>query len=113
MKMIFAIDFDGTLVENHPTTFEIVAPKMEVIETVKKVKEAGHIIILWTCRLGDRLEEAINFCKKYGLEFDYHNENSLAAKEHPFGDTRKIYADFYLDNKALTTWESLKAIAIK
>lgn len=111
--MILAIDFDGTIVHNDPKTHAIIGPRMEVIAAVKRAKEAGHILILWTARANERLQEAIDYCKEYGLTFDYHNENSKEALDHPFGDARKIYADFYLDNKAITTWEQLDAISLK
>ena len=32
-------------------------------------KGTGDKVILWTCRCNDRLKEAVDFCKKYGLEF--------------------------------------------
>lgn len=108
--MILAIDFDGTLVDNDPVTYDIAAPRTHMIEAVKRAKEKGHILILWTSRINERLEEAIKYCASFGLYFDYHNENCPVAKHHKFGDGRKIYADFYLENKALTTWEQLLAI---
>lgn len=100
--MIIAIDFDGTLVNNNPITYNIVSPRLETIEMVKKLKAQGHTIILWTCRITHRLDEAIEYCKQYGLEFDYHNENCPVAANHEFGDGRKIYAHLYLDNAAIT-----------
>jgi len=97
-KMIIAIDFDGTLVDNDPITYEIVSPRLESIEAVKKLKATGHTVILWTCRITHRLQEAIEYCKQFGLEFDYHNENCPIAAAHEFGDGRKIYAHLYFDN---------------
>ena len=111
--MILAIDFDGTLVHNDLITHDILGPRLEVIEVVKKAKKKGHTLILWTARAGKRLQEAIDYCKQFDLYFDYHNENCQEALDHPFGDARKIYADFYLDNKAITTWEQLDAISLK
>ena len=108
--MILAIDFDGTLVNNDPVTYAITTPRIETIQVVKRAKELGHTLILWTARINERLDEAIEYCKGFGLTFDYHNENCPVARDHKFGDGRKIYADFYLENKALTTWEQLLAI---
>ncbi len=104
-KMIIAIDFDGTLVNNDPVTYDIVSPRLESIEMVKKIKDAGHTLILWTCRITHRLDEAIEYCKQYGLEFDYHNENCPVAAAHEFGDGRKIYAHLYFDNACITAVE--------
>ena len=109
--MIFAIDFDGTLVSNDPITYDITSPKLEVIEMVKDLKKQGHTIILWTCRITHRLEEAKQYLKQFDLEFDYYNENCPEAANHEFGDGRKIYAHWYLDNKALSAWEAIKDIA--
>jgi len=110
--MIFAIDFDGTLVSNDPITYDIVAPKLEIIDMVKELKQQGHTIILWTCRITHRLEEAKEYLKGFGLVFDYYNENCPEAANHEFGDGRKIYAHWYLDNKALSAWEAIRDIAL-
>ena len=73
-KTIYAVDFDGTLSNGeYPNTGE---PNLSLIEYLKKKKDSGKaILILWTCREDNDLQEAIDFCKKYGLEFDYHNDN--------------------------------------
>lgn len=50
MAKVIAVDFDGTLCErNFP---DIGAPIMSVIEYVKRKKEQGDTLILWTCRVG-------------------------------------------------------------
>lgn len=97
--MIYAVDFDGTIVDdNYP---EIGKPRERLIHYLKFLKNQGHTLILWTCRVGKDLEAAINYCKELGIEFDYINENT---KEHIAkfgGDTRKIFADYYIDDKAI------------
>ena len=95
---IIAVDFDGTLfTDEYPY---IGKPIWSVINFCKKARQEGDTLILWTCRCGDDLKEAVEACKDVGLEFDYVNENS---KEHmaKFNnqDTRKIYADVYIDDK--------------
>ncbi|WP_305152248.1 hypothetical protein [uncultured Dubosiella sp.] len=52
-------------------------------------------MILWTCRVGDRLEEAVRWCREKGLEFDYVNENARESVERWGVDSRKIHADLY------------------
>lgn len=97
MAKVIAVDFDGTLCErNFP---DIGAPIMSVIEYVKRKKEQGDTLILWTCRVGRRLTEAVEWCKQYGLVFDYINESAPEMVERYGGDTRKISADEYIDDK--------------
>jgi hydroxymethylpyrimidine pyrophosphatase-like HAD family hydrolase len=98
-KYIYAIDFDGTIaVSEYP---KILGPIKCVIDTCKKLKEEGHILILWTCRRGRALQEAIAFCEEQGLTFDYINENVPEIIEFFGSDTRKIFADYYLDDRAV------------
>ena len=103
MKKIIAVDFDGTVaITNYP---EIICPIQDVIDYVKSEQQNGATIILWTCRHGKDLDEAVDWCKEQGLTFDYTNENmpELIAE---YGDCRKIYADEYIDDKAI----NIKAI---
>ena len=95
--MIYAIDFDGTLCQNAwPGIGE---PKPEVIEHFKRLRNDGHKLILWTCREGVRLAEAVEWCASHGLYFDAHNENLPELVELYGNDCRKIGADFYVDDK--------------
>ena len=96
--MIIAVDFDGTLaITNYPT---IICPKHEVIEWCKAQKSMGDTLILWTCRHGKPLDEAVEWCRNQGLIFDYVNE-SPRDRVYQYGDTRKVYADVYLDDHNL------------
>ena len=62
-----AIDFDGTIVEDaYPS---IGKPKIFAFETLKKLQSEGYRLILWTYRHGKSLEEAVEFCRKNGVEF--------------------------------------------
>lgn len=98
-KTVVAVDFDGTLARTmYPTILE---PKKDMIEYCKELKADGAILILWTCRKGQHLEEAVTFCRSHGLEFDYVNENTPQVIELFGGDSRKICADIYIDDKAL------------
>jgi hydroxymethylpyrimidine pyrophosphatase-like HAD family hydrolase len=65
---IYAFDFDGTLCqEAYPA---IGKPNRSMIRFVKKVQNRGHRTILWTCRCGKPLEEAVNWCKEPKLSED-------------------------------------------
>ena len=102
MKKIAAIDFDGTLCESkYPL---IGKPKDKVIEYVNKLKET-HTLVLWTCRRGVYLQTAVDWCAKHGLEFDYVNENAPSLIKMFNGDCRKIFADVYIDDKAMNVSE--------
>lgn len=93
--MIIAVDFDGTLaVTEYP---EIIEPILEVFQYCKEIRSRGDTLILNTCRHGKELLDAIYFCNLYGLQFDYVNENT-PEKIAKFGDSRKIYADLYIDD---------------
>ena len=71
--LIIAVDFDGTIVEDaYP---EIGNPKIFAFETLKELKKEGHRLILWTYRNGGKLHEAVEFCKKNGVEFYAVNKN--------------------------------------
>jgi hypothetical protein len=93
---IYAVDFDGTLVENKWP--EIGQSNRGVIAYVKAIQERGDKWILWTMRSGDPLMAACNWCKERGLYPDAVNDN-LPDLIKAFGNNpRKVYADFYIDD---------------
>lgn len=94
-KIIVAVDFDGTLVKNkYPY---ISNPNTELIDFILSHRERV-IWILWTCRHDEQLEYATKYLKDtFGLEFDYVNEN-CKEKIMQYGETRKVYADVYIDD---------------
>jgi len=95
--MIYAIDFDGTLCTNaYPN---IGKKRRKWIAYTKRRKKQGHKIILWTCRVGDKLTEAVQWCKHQRIYFDAVNENLQSRIDIYGGDTRKISADFYVDDR--------------
>ena len=96
---IYAVDFDGTLCES--TWPGIGSPNIALIEHLKKRQKQGNKIILWTCRFGEHLQEAVEWCKSHGLEFDAINENLPETLEHFGTESRKVYADVYIDDKAI------------
>ena len=94
---IYAIDFDNTLaITRFP---EIVAPNKKMVAFAKAVKAQGHQIILWTSRAGADLENAVEWCRLQGLVFDAVNEPLPEQIKRWGNDTRKIYADYYIDDK--------------
>lgn len=98
---IIAVDFDGTLVKDEYP--KIGSPNIKLINKLRRLSK-NNTLILWTCRTGDKLKEAVEFCLLCDLQFHYINENSKEILEK-YGniDSRKITADIYLDDKARTT----------
>lgn len=98
---VYAIDFDGTICKSE---WPGLGPANEdVIRYIKRIQSYGNKIILWTCRTGKMLEDAVNFCREHGLYFDAVNENLPECIElYGGGDSRKICADVYIDDKSVT-----------
>jgi hydroxymethylpyrimidine pyrophosphatase-like HAD family hydrolase len=110
--MIIAVDFDGTVVEDaYP---RIGKEQLFAFETLKALHKDRHKLILWTCRRGKSLEEAVEFCKKNGVEFYAVNSNYPGEVLDP-DDSPKIVADLYIDDRNLggfpgwsEVWRQLK-----
>ena len=96
---IIAIDFDGTLVTNKFP--DIGEPIHETITALKGEQDAGAKVILWTCRKGEMLGAAINWCCEHEILLDAVNANMPEMIEFFGGDTRKIFANEYWDDRAL------------
>lgn len=99
-----AVDFDGTLCKD--AFPEIGEPQAAVIEYVKQLAAEGSKIILHTAREdGNRplLSEAVVFCGRQGIPLYAVNENPGNPYPAQYGTPagRKVYADLYIDDKAL------------
>lgn len=92
--MIIAVDFDDTLIIHG-------RPNVGLIAALKQRQANGDEVILWTCRSGAKLDEAVRFLLKNGFAPNLINRNSPAAIRKYGGDTRKVYADIYIDDKAV------------
>ncbi|MEC3905495.1 hydrolase [Tamlana sp. 2201CG12-4] len=94
--LIIAVDFDGTIVEDaYP---KIGKPMIFAFETLIKLQEKGHRLILWTYRSGDRLKDAVKFCEDNGVHF-YAINKSFPEEEYDLGMSRKINADLFIDDR--------------
>jgi len=96
---IIAVDFDGCLCKNDWPNIGLA--NLDAIEELKAIQKRGNWIILWTCRCGEALEEAVAWCAKHQLYFDAVNENMPNIIRDFGSDTRKIYADEYWDDRAI------------
>lgn len=96
---VIAVDFDNTIAVTHYP--EIVEPIDLTIHILREAKKKGAIIILWTCREGKELEDAVNWCKENNVPIDYVNENTPERIKKWGNDCRKIGADVYIDDRAI------------
>lgn len=99
MRRAIAIDFDGCLCEN--AWPEIGAPHWDAIRAAQLAQHEGAALILWTCRNGDLLVSAVEWCRERGLIFDAVNANLPERLEHYGSESRKISADEYWDDRAV------------
>ncbi|MEN6355131.1 MAG: hypothetical protein ABFD02_16930 [Bacteroidales bacterium] len=94
--MKIAVDFDGTIVDHEYPA--IGKEKLFAFQTLKELDKLGVRLILWTFRTGKELDDAVEFCRKNGIEFYAVNKS---YPEEVFDGTvsRKIDADIYIDDK--------------
>ncbi|SEQ50343.1 hypothetical protein SAMN04488097_2278 [Epilithonimonas lactis] len=94
-----AIDFDGTIVDDaYPG---IGKTKTFAFETLKKLQGEGYRLILWTYRHGKSLEDAVEFCRKNGLEFYAVNSSFEGEVFDHETQSRKLDADLFIDDRNL------------
>ena len=95
--MIIAVDFDGTIVEHeYPKIGKPIPFATDVLKELQY--EEHHMLILWTVREGQLLDEAVEYCKERGLEFYAVNKN-FPEETQPINTSRKVVADIYIDDR--------------
>ena len=96
--MRIAIDFDGTIVEHRYPRIGKEFPF--AIATLKQLQTERHLLVLWTVREGKLLDEAVDFCRKRGLEFYAVNANhpEEEVRNDMTSPCRKVVADLYIDD---------------
>lgn len=97
--MIIAVDFDGTIVEHRYPHIGKEIPF--AIATLKRLQAEHHLLILWSVREGNLLEEAVSFCRERGLEFYAVNANhpDEEADCNAPQSCRKLRADVFIDDR--------------
>jgi len=95
-KLIIAVDFDGTIVED--AFPKVGKARIFAFETLKRLQEDGHRLILWTYRSGVKLDEAVKFCEDNGIVF-YAVNKSFPEEQFDYTKSRKIYADLFIDDR--------------
>ena len=96
--MTIAVDFDGTIVEHRYP--EIGKELPFATQTLRMLIEDRHKLILWSVREGKLLDEAVEWCRKRGVEFyavnkDFPEED--LNKNQSF--SRKLKADVWIDDR--------------
>ena len=78
--MIIAVDFDDTLkIKDNPNH--------RLMAFLRQRQSMGDVVVLFTSRTGQRLNEAVKYCRKYGF--------------FPNGvQGGKLRADVYIDDKS-------------
>lgn len=93
--LIIAVDFDGTIVEHEfPGIGKAIPFALSTLIEMWSVHECK--LILWTCRCGYELAQALEWCAKRGLKFDAVNSNAYG----PVGyGVPKVVASVYIDDR--------------
>lgn len=96
--MNIAVDFDGTIVDHQ---YPKIGPERPfATETLRMLIQERHNLILWTVREGKLLDEAIEWCRKRGVEFyainkNFPEENAGGGKQV----ARKLTVDLWIDDR--------------
>ena len=103
--MVVAIDFDGTITKDNEFPEKIGVLRDGCKEAIDYIRE-NHKVIIWTCRSGEYLAEAVKFLNDNGIGYD-----AINADIYPKTD-RKIMADIYIDDKNIfckeVDWAKIK-----
>ena len=101
-KLTIAIDFDGTIVEHNYPDIGKLLPRADLF--MRKLEADGHHIIIWTCREGAEAEKAKEFLKSSNIPFHSFNDNNPEHTKSYNNNSRKVYADIYIDDR---DWDSV------
>ena len=105
-----SVDYDGCLCAAKCP--DIGEPRWQVIRALAREQANGAKLILWTCREGAQLQEAVLWCLNHGLEFDAVNDNLEENKAFFGNNSRKVWASEYWDDKSVTVSVGVKGAAI-
>ena len=90
---VVAIDLDGTILKDaFPEKGEPIPGMKEQLEALR---EMGWKIAVWTVRTDH--DDIAKHLKAHDIPFDYINENPHG----PPGQKKKIFADVYVDDRAI------------
>lgn len=96
---IISIDYDDTIV--HADFPQVGLIKDHAADVINRLYHEGHTIIINTCRSGEHQEMAEEYLHECGVWFHHINENHPDNIILYDSDSRKIFADVYIDDKQL------------
>ena len=112
-QFILAVDFDNTIVDTDESVLRqpvIKGLRKDAKEVLQKLHDEGHYIIINTCRNVGNLQKAIDYLNENGVVYDIVNANHPDNVKKFKMDNRKIFADFYIDDKnigGIPEWEDI------
>ena len=93
--MIIGVDFDGTVVEHdYPYVGSAVPGALDLLRELDK----NHLLILFTMRSGDGLQDAVDYFNDNGISLYGVNENPT---QQEWTSSPKVYCHLYIDDAAL------------
>lgn len=95
--MIIAVDFDGTISRGKYPAIDGEQPYAG--EIMRQLHAEGHYIIIWTCRCGKQLLDAINWLLEQKIPFDRINDHNPENVRKYGEGGNKVYAHCYIDDK--------------
>ena len=96
--MIIAVDFDGTIVTHEYPKIGREIPF--AIQTLKMLRDEGHQLILWSVREDELLDEAVEWCRERGLEFEAVNKDyPEEERKNNNHFSRKLKVDVWIDDR--------------
>lgn len=113
-QLTLAIDFDHTIVDTDDVTCwekpVIIGFREDAEKVLHKLHEDGHIIIIHTCRDAWNLVKALDWLDDHNVHYDCVNCNAPGHTERFGRESRKILADFYIDDRnigGLPSWKDI------
>jgi len=97
-KYIITVDFDDTLCQHaYPKCGTPIKP---ICDYIKYIQTSLYVeLILWTCRTGDPLIAAIDWCNENEIYFNEINRQG-EFDSSKFTESRKVYCNLSIDNTA-------------
>ena len=98
---VVAVDFDQTLAKGKFP--EVADVNVGAVNLLREFQLAGGEVILWTCRNGRALADAVAAVAELGLTFDAVNAeapSTLAWFTAAEGWSPKVFANLYVDDKS-------------
>lgn len=98
-----AIDFDGTIAED--SFPELGAMKPNADRVIRSIVDHGGQVAIWTCRTGEHVENIKAFLARHEIPYHVFNEPFPEQLAMFPDNSRKIFADVYIDDRCLFTKE--------